>query len=374
MIPFLTFLASVTYIAAQQGNPGCLLRAVAGNPRMFQVNTPYQANRMFPCPENTLFDANQCGCGWVENPINKSPDEISRQTGGMGGVGGTMTPGMVNPGAGIGGQIDQINQQVSTTRPPCTLRAHADRHKYEEFILGFDWMLRSCPMGTLFNLEQCACHDIDPNQKYTCQPELWINFNGKEIEDSAGYQISIGNNGNVVNVSNAGRFDGTGTLTVWQYANQDLGTQLTVNLRFYEFPGGVSDEQVLVSNCYGRQLGSVEVALNQQTKVVIFRLEARIGRYPEGVEISIPYREKAWKNVTLAYDGNMVTAQVDEEIKSQPLKGRITSRFNGLLIGSCNGRGFVGYLDDLRVYRCLLGNDMAPMAGPGGEMGMGGGF
>ena len=79
-----------------------------------------------------------------------------------------------------------------------------------------------------------------------CQPELWINFNGREIEDSAGYQISIGNNGNVVNVSNAGRFDGTGTLTVWQYAGQDLGKQITVNLRFYEFPGGVSMEQVSV--------------------------------------------------------------------------------------------------------------------------------
>ena len=48
--------------------------------------------------------------------------------------------------------------------------------------------------------------------------------------------------------------------------------------------------QVLLSNCYGRQLGSVEIALNQKAKVVIFRLEARIGRYPEGVELVIPYR------------------------------------------------------------------------------------
>ena len=88
----------------------------------------------------------------------------------------------------------------------------------------------------------CSCVLFKPLS--ACHPELWINFNGQNIEDSGGFQISVGNNGNVVNVSNAGRFDGTGTLTVWQYANQDLGTKLTINLRFYEFPGGVADEQV----------------------------------------------------------------------------------------------------------------------------------
>ena len=77
-----------------------------------------------------------------------------------------------------------------------------------------------------------------------CHPELWLNFNDRDIQDASGYQMPVGNNGNVVNVSNAGRFDGTGTLTVWQYSNQDLGTELTVNLRFYEFEGGVSEEQV----------------------------------------------------------------------------------------------------------------------------------
>lgn len=333
----------ILYLTAQQGNPGCLLKAVDGNPRMFQVNAPFHGNRQFPCPENTLFDSNQCGCGWVDNPINRSPVELA----GMGTIDG-----------GRFGPVDpvMVTQPISTTRAPCTLRPHPDKHMYEQFILGFDWMIRRCPKGTLFNQEACACHDSDPYQMFACEPELWINFNGREIEDSAGYQISIGNNGNVVNVSNAGRFDGTGTLTVWQYANQDLSTQLTINLRFYEFPGGASDEQVLISNCYGRQLGSVEIALNQATKEVIVRVEARHGKFPEGVELRLPYAEKKWKNVTMSYDGNMVTAQVDEEFANAPLKGHITTRYNGLLIGSCNGRGYVGYIDDLRLFRCLFDN------------------
>lgn len=48
--------------------------------------------------------------------------------------------------------------------------------------------------------------------------------------------------------------------------------------------------QVLIANCFGRQLGSIEIALNQETKEVIFRVEAVLGKYPEGVELRIPYR------------------------------------------------------------------------------------
>ena len=78
-----------------------------------------------------------------------------------------------------------------------------------------------------------------------CHPELWLNFNDRDLQDSSGYQIAVGSNGNVQNVSNAGRFDGTGTLTVWQYSNQDLGTEITINLRFYEYMSKeASDEQV----------------------------------------------------------------------------------------------------------------------------------
>lgn len=51
--------------------------------------------------------------------------------------------------------------------PACTLQAHPDRHMYREFILGLDWQIRKCPMGTLFNEGKCACHDLDPNQKYS---------------------------------------------------------------------------------------------------------------------------------------------------------------------------------------------------------------
>lgn len=340
MLRILSIISCVTYIAAQQGNPGCLLNAVPGNPRMFQISAPFQSNRQFPCPENTLFDENQCGCGWVANPVNRSPTQLQGMGTIDGGRFGPLEPNTI------------VTTPASTTRPPCKLRTVQDKHMYDEFIHDV-WITRRCPMGTLFNQQSCACHDLDPNQVYTCQPELWINFNGREIEDSAGYRISIGNNGNVVNVSNAGRFDGTGTLTVWQYANQDLGTQLTVNLRFYEFPGGVSDEQVLISNCYGRQLGSLEIKLNQRTKEVIFIVEARLGKTPNQAELRIPYQEKAWKNVTLSYDGNLVTAQVDGDIANAPLTGHVTTRYNGLLIGSCNGRGYVGYIDDLRLFRCI---------------------
>lgn len=347
-------LMCLSYSAAQapQDNmynpdlsPGCLLNPVPYKPEWFQVNIPNYGSKRFPCPMNTLFDVTQCGCGWVDNPINP-PD--------------------INNGYRPSGPDEVIptTEFQTTTRPPCKLRRTRDRHYYEQFIVGFDWLLRRCPMGTLYNEEACACHDIDPNQQIMCHPELWLNFNDRDLQDSSGYQIAVGSNGNVQNVSNAGRFDGTGTLTVWQYSNQDLGTEITINLRFYEYMSKeASDEQILISNCYGRQLGSVEIAINQINKEVIFRGDATLS---EPAEVRLPYQEKSWKNVTLTYNGQELTGQVDNEIKSVPLKGHLSLRNHGFLIGSCNGRGYVGYIDDLRIYRCLLDGTGYSYGGFGG--------
>ena len=45
--------------------------------------------------------------------------------------------------------------------------------------------------------------------------------------------------------------------------------------------------QVLIANCYGRRLGSVEIAINQVTKEVIFRGDATLS---EPAELRLPYQ------------------------------------------------------------------------------------
>ena len=119
-----------------------------------------------------------------------------------------------------------------------------------------------------------------------CRPEIYLDFDSKPILDLGGTHIPIGNNGRVDSVANAGRFDGTGQLTVWLYSNIDIGHKLTISLRFYDFPGG-SDEQVLVSNCMDSEFGAVEIALAPRNKEVIFRADTLASGQ---AEIRLPYK------------------------------------------------------------------------------------
>ena len=66
-VVFYSFIQSILFFSA-----GCLLLPIRDDPGYFQVNTPMAYNRRFPCPPNTLFDPKQCGCGWVDNPVNPS--------------------------------------------------------------------------------------------------------------------------------------------------------------------------------------------------------------------------------------------------------------------------------------------------------------
>lgn len=119
-----------------------------------------------------------------------------------------------------------------------------------------------------------------------CRPEVFLDFDRKPILDQGGTRIPIGNNGRVDSVANAGRFDGTGQLTVWMYSNIDFGQKLKISLRFYDFPGG-SDEQVLVSNCMDSEFGAVEIALAPRNKEVIFRADTVASGQ---AEIRLPYK------------------------------------------------------------------------------------
>ncbi|KAL5016075.1 hypothetical protein ScPMuIL_005664 [Solemya velum] len=239
----------------------------------------------------------------------------------------------------------------ATTPEPCRYRPGSDSHFYEEYIFGLGWRERLCPLGTLFNTAKCACHDLEPVTEQQCRPEFYLDFDSNDIRDRAGSNIPIGNNGDkkITSVSRAGRFDGSGILTVWRYSNTDFGRELTINFRFYDFPGG-DEEQVLISNCYNQQPGSVEVAIDRRTKHVIFRGDS-VSSTPQ--EIRIPFRDQAWKNVTLIYDGSSLRGQVDNDEKSAPMQGNLDIRYSGLLIGQCEGRKFYGYIDELRLYRCV---------------------
>ncbi|XP_060566202.1 uncharacterized protein LOC132725136 [Ruditapes philippinarum] len=184
----------------------------------------------------------------------------------------------------------------------CTFWPRENKGEYEELTTGsagYMWIIRYCQPESFYNVHACKCIE--------CKPELWINFDGQGIRDSSGNNITIDKIGELLNL---GYFDGNKTLNVSYYATQDFGQKSTVRVQFYS-TGNTSGEQVLISNCIEGQAGSVEIALDKQSKEIIFKIEAKTDNVSNFVEIRQPYKEMTWTNVIMRYNGTALTAHVD---------------------------------------------------------------
>ena len=119
-----------------------------------------------------------------------------------------------------------------------------------------------------------------------CRPQLYIDFNEEPIKDVAGTNIYIENKDvTVEKTSTAGLFNRKASLDIPRYANVGFGDLLTITFRLYDYPGG-DEEQVLVSNCFNSQSGSVEIVLSPKDKEIIFRVDTI---YSPPRELRIPY-------------------------------------------------------------------------------------
>ncbi|KAK3085042.1 hypothetical protein FSP39_023372 [Pinctada imbricata] len=168
------------------------------------------------------------------------------------------------------------------------------------------------------------------------------------IYDSSGQGLHIDNN-RVNIVEDSAQFDRRGRLDIPYYANNHFGDKITVTFRFFDFPGG-DTEQVLMSNCHASgKYGSIEIALRPSTDEVLFRIDTMISGMNE---IAVPYQKKAWNNVRMTYDGQYLRGQVNSEENREMVRGYIQNRDRGVSIGQCGirrretKRAYVGYIDE----------------------------
>ncbi|CAG2185680.1 unnamed protein product [Mytilus edulis] len=360
-------ISSYLHTCISQRMRSCVLRPVEGDTTKYKVYlTSSRASGEFRCADGTHFNQEKCLCDWPPRNNNSATATFPTRP-------RPTTEPINRPGNGNTRPLDPIRLPgeqrpgfrpfESTTRGPCLTSPDADRNYFSQYIHGYGTVRRRCPIGTLYNDRECGCIDLAPVTSIYCRPEIYLDFDSKPIIDNGGTNIPIGNNGHVDSVANAGRFNGIGQLTIWMYSNIDFGQKLTISLRFYDFPGG-PDEQVLVSNCMDNELGAVEIALAPRNKEVIFRADT-VASGP--AEIRLPYKDKAWKNVTYVYDGTALRAKVDDEEQAVAMKGHLDTRAGGFEIGMCNRRGYVGYIDDLKVHRCVnidyvIGNGKGPLS------------
>ncbi|XP_062588066.1 asparagine-rich protein-like isoform X2 [Saccostrea cucullata] len=237
-----------------------------------------------------------------------------------------------------------------------------------------------CANGTVFDQQACVCvTNMDPNMSPTappirrstrtsldflgpttvplCRPSFALDFDSKPIRDTSNMQVYLSNDG-VESVVKSGQFNKQARLHIPMFSW--IGHKMTINFRFFEWSGG-DREQTLIANCYHSNalssgMGSVEVMLKDETKEVIFRIKTTQSPMRE---IAVPYPTKSWKNVTLTYDGRYFRGQVNDREATVQVRGNIESRAEGFYIGQCprradgSRRAYVGYIDDLKFYKCV---------------------
>lgn len=323
--------------AVESRTIGCVLESVPGTRNQFtvQVSTTGQS-KVFYCANGTVFDQQACVCVNNMDPnVLPTAPPMKRTT-----------------------RIS-VDPLVPTTRPPCLFKPHVDRHFYLEFMHSSSWKPRPCAYGTLYNEEECMCIDRAPISTSICRPSFALDFNSKPIADSSNMQVYVRNEG-VESVVDAGQFNKQAQLNIPMFSW--IGHKMTVKFRFFEWDGG-DREQTLFANCQhsiigARGMGSIEVMLRSATKEVVFRIKTKGS---EMREIVVPYPTKSWKNVTVTYDGKYFKGKVNDREATVQVRGNIESRSEGIYIGQCprNGpggskRAYVGYIDDLKFYKCVL--------------------
>ncbi|OWF44925.1 shell matrix protein-like [Mizuhopecten yessoensis] len=248
---------------------------------------------------------------------------------------------------------DSDNFQI-TTEKPCELLPNPSNRKVFLMNVNGEWTDRPCAFGTLYNQQTCDCSDHDPDVNLNgrrCRAPLYIPFNGEPIRDEGGTNIALGNNGRVRAVTNVGSFDGNGALTIWMYAGIYFGEHLGITFRFRDVQNTENIEQVLVSNCFYNDRGSVEIVIQPRLNKVVFRGTTD---NPFTQEIHIPYQPQSWNTVTYSYDGVTLTGNVNNKVVSRPLTGPLTVSPGSLRLGMCNGRGYVGDIDEFRLCQPIL--------------------
>ncbi|XP_060063719.1 shell matrix protein-like [Ylistrum balloti] len=263
----------------------------------------------------------------------------------------------------VSAQFDFFNRQQSfrnavnrrtTTSKPCDL--HADPNNRRVFLMNVNGEMRErpCAFGTLYSQRTCDCSDYDPDANLNgrrCRAPLYIPFNTEPIKDHGGTNIAMGNNGRVRVFDNVGNFNGNGAVTIWMYSGIDFGEHLGITLNFRDIITGGNSEQVLVSNCFYNSIGSVEIVIQPANQLVVFRVTTD---KPSSAELSIPYKRQSWTTVAYTYNGNTLIGKVNNQVKSSNITGKIAVSPGSLRIGLCNGRGFVGNIDEFRLCQPIL--------------------
>ncbi|KAL3880318.1 hypothetical protein ACJMK2_032566 [Sinanodonta woodiana] len=254
---------------------------------------------------------------------------------------------------------------------PAEVLGHAECHFrdsrkgeewYDEMING-DWISRPCGIGTYYSPKECICvYKHGGNEIKVCKPDLYLPFNSmlEDLSLNKGIQIE----GVKYLGDGTAHFNGQSFVLSNIFANAEWGGDVHIYVRFKAEGDGGMQTLVHNSGCGKEDLGpSVFIGLDRGQGYGK-DLNVKFSAVPTGsinysfINMTIPDHtfEEAWFRFS---NGDFVATISSEKGYVEAKSGNIARRHGALNIGGNLCRigndafnGFIGILDEVKIYRC----------------------
>lgn len=232
---------------------------------------------------------------------------------------------------------------------------------YLEYVSGKGYQCRSCPSGTQFNKDMCAC-TFRAFKKLMrtriqaadqCRPEVYFNFN-HGLKDVSGNNIVVGSQNIDIHNGHAG-FNGKSKITIWRFNDAPIGQHFSIQMRFKPNPDAHKlniKKEHLISNCGWRVTPSIDVFISPYESSIHFVVQTTHSK----LILNGKYNASSWNDIELRYNGKQLQRTVNGIMSSQALSGKVISKPTSMMIGFCSSEnGFHGWIDHVKIYLCNSG-------------------
>ncbi|KAL8580306.1 hypothetical protein ACOMHN_030930 [Nucella lapillus] len=285
---------------------GCAYRAVVGKEQALWFCLADNMCAMFHCQDNNVFSQDDCGC---------VPPHHSRAK-------ANLHNGKNGSGAGGGGGGMAMTTAASSTSSP-SLLIKTSSLLPSAVVLSAGGSIVTSPIPPTFP-SSSSKHVSD------CRPEIHIDGLTATRMDRTGpgggdsQRLNINPRGVKDMKNGSAYFDGYSSLEVPLYENADFDNGISVEFVVLE-EGSLKLSQVLMTNCNPREGASLEVVLNVDLGVIVFRLLYRfrdaVNAVESVVEVAVPYTALVAKRVALVFDGRTLTGIVNGNQRSSSVRG-----------------------------------------------------
>ncbi|KAH3848035.1 protein PIF-like [Dreissena polymorpha] len=252
-------------------------------------------------------------------------------------------------------EFNDTTETTTTTKQPCINKRAITgiSIQYEEYIVGFGWISRPCPVGLQFAQDDCECTQVvSVSQPSACTREIYLPFNDNHYDQSG--KMNYIRNENVVIENGKAVFNGLNSqLIIPRFTNVDAPT-IVVKVVYTSDHESLLQAQTIVadSNCGNDS----SVVIIEGTSAVHYTVGTNIGDINFKNTLSVHQTASKEKDIVFSFHKGVLTGKLGDEVTvSDNIQGDLRSVHCALHIGNSDmvsGGWFKGEIDELSIYLC----------------------